>query len=123
MIVTRALILSLFIVLPTGLFAGQKLTGEEIKSAFVGNTINWKHTKRSDSGKSFFDKSGKIIAIKNGKESQGSWSIEGNKFCQKTSKSTACRNVEKDDGSGYYLIKDPSKKVVHITKVDEGNSL
>ena len=52
------LVLLSFVLSPISVFSGQKLSGDEILSTFAENTYNWKHTKRSDSGKTFLAKDG-----------------------------------------------------------------
>ena len=115
------LIVFSLVMLPIHVGAAEKLTGDQIKAVFEGNTYDWQHTKRSDSGKSYLDPSGSRMLTKNGKKVEGSWSIEGNQLCFK-GKKKLCRDVEKD-GDMYYLIKDRSKRVVKITKVEEGNTI
>lgn len=102
-------------------FAGSILTGDEIKTTFEGNTYSWTHTKRADSGKSYLGADGSRILIKNGKTYEGRWAIDGDKVCFK-SKKKICRTIEKA-GDAFYLVKDGGKRVVKITKVEEGNSI
>ena len=117
---TLLIVMSLMI-LPIHVGAAEKLTGDQIKAAFEGNTYDWQHTKRSDSGKSYLDPSGSRILTKNGKKVEGSWAIQGDQLCFQ-GKKKICRDVEKD-GEMYYLVKDGSKRVVKIVKIEDGNNI
>ncbi len=116
-------ILASLLIIPMYAVAGEKLTGDEIKSTFEGNTYSWKHAKRSDSGKEYLDPSGKTTGVKNGKSREGSWSVKGNQICLKNVKSSVCRDVERAGDGKFYLVKNGNKRVSNITKVEPGNTL
>ena len=121
--IMKMFLLISILTIPVSSIAGENLTGDEIKSTFDGNTYHWKHAKRTDTGKTYLDASGKTMGVKNGKTREGNWSIKGNQICLKSAKSSVCRDVEKAGNGQYYLVKDGNKRVVNITKVEPGKAL
>ncbi len=111
------------VMLPGISFAGGALTGEQILAAFQGKTVHWEHTKRSDTGMNYYDESGKLEGIKNGSKREGHWKVVWDELCFDTGSKNICRTVASDGDKGFYLIKNGTKKVIHITKIDEGNTL
>ncbi|MET0049406.1 MAG: hypothetical protein ABW066_16640 [Sedimenticola sp.] len=101
-------------------YAGNSLSGDEIKEAWAGKTMVWKHMTKSRSGKSYFAADGSLIGVTNGKKREGKWHIDGNKVCVSWSK---CTTVQSDGNGGFYKVIKGSKKVVHITAVEEGNTI
>ncbi len=102
--------------------SGKKLTGDEIKAIFVGNTFHWRHAKRSDSGKTYFEKNGTSKGVKNGQSRKSGWAVRGDKLCF-TGEKKICREVESNGKGGYYLVKNGSKRVVVIEKIEPGNTI
>jgi hypothetical protein len=71
------LVLLSFVLSPISVFLDRNCLEMKILSTFAGNTYNWKHTKRSDSGKTFLAKDGTSKGIKNGKSRSGGWEVRG----------------------------------------------
>lgn len=100
--------------------SGKKLTGDEIKTLLVGNTYHWKHVTRSDSGKSYFNADGSSKWAKNGNSGESEWAIKGDQLCF-TGNKKLCRDVQADGKGSYYLVKNGSKRVVKIFKIEQGD--
>jgi hypothetical protein len=100
----------------------KKLTGDEIKALLVGNTYHWKHVTRSDSGKSYFNPDGSSKWAKNGNSGKSGWAIKGDQLCF-TGNKKICRDVQADGKRAYYLVKNGSKRVVKIFKIEQGDKL
>ena len=62
-------------------FAGGTLTGAQIKKAWAGKTLVWKHMFKNRSGKSYYAADGSLMGVSNGKNRKGKWYIKGNKVC------------------------------------------
>ncbi|MFT5730577.1 MAG: hypothetical protein ACI8PB_004762 [Desulforhopalus sp.] len=60
--------------------------------------------------------------MKNGKNRGGGWIIKENKLCFTTGKKV-CREIESNGKGGYYLVRDGSKRVINIEKVEPGDTL
>ena len=101
--------------------SGKKLTGDEIKTLFVGNTYHWKHVTRSDSGKSYFNPDGSSKWAKNGNSGKSGWAIKGDQLCF-TGNKKLCRDVQADGKGSYYLVKNGSKRVVEIFRIEQGDT-
>lgn len=99
--------------------AGDFLTGDQIKEAFSSRTITWEHMFKNKSGKSYVGDDGTIIGISNDDKREGKWHIDGDKWCVSWGK---CLAIESDGNGGYYKVKGSSKRVVHITKIEDGNT-
>lgn len=98
-----------------------KLTGDEITTLLVGNTYHWKHVTRSDSGKSYFNPDGSSKWAKNGNSGKSGWAIKGDQLCF-TGNKKICRDVQADGKGAYYLVKNGTKRVVHIYKIESGDT-
>lgn len=101
--------------------SGKKLTGDEIKTLLVGNTYHWTHVTRSDSGKSYFNPDGSSKWAKNGSSGESGWAIKADQLCF-TGNKKLCRDVQADGKGSYYLVKNGSKRVVKIFKIEQGDT-
>ena len=66
--------------------ADQKLSGEQIKSMYAGKTfhIDWTDGKNKDTGtQTLSSKGSSSVKMKSGWVDQGTWTIKGDKLCQK----------------------------------------
>ena len=106
--------------MPKSTMSAKKLTGDEIKTLLVGNTYHWKHVTRSDSGKSYFNPDGSRKWAKNGKSGKSGWAIRGDQLCF-TGNKKICRDVQADGKGSCYLVKNGSKRVVEIFKIEQGD--
>ncbi len=100
--------------------AGDFLTGDAIKATVSGKTLIWEHLKKSKSGKSYYSEDGKLVGISNGSAREGSWKVDGDKLCVSWGK---CMPLESDGKGGFYKVKGGSKRVVHITAIEDGNTV
>ena len=65
--------------------ADQKLTGEQIRSLYVGKTFHvaWTNGKLNDTGTETLSSKGSVSRkMKSGFADQGTWTINGDKLCQ-----------------------------------------
>ncbi len=106
--------------LPMSVFAGDFLSGEQIKSAISGKTVQWEHMFKSKSGMTYYSADGTITGVQNGNKREGTWHVDGDKLCVSWGK---CLAIEPDGNGGYYKVKGGSKRVVHIKSVSDGNTL
>lgn len=98
----------------------EKLTGNEIKTLLVGNTYHWKHVTRNDSGKSYLNPDGTSKWTKNGNSGKSGWAVKADQLCF-TGNKKICRDVEADGKGAYYLVKNGTKRVVKIFKIEQGD--
>lgn len=116
---TVTLSLALF-ALPLSAAAGDYLkTSEEIRDAFSGMTLTWKHLHKDKAGKSYLTEDGRIIGVSNGEKRAGTWKVKGDSLCVSWGQ---CLGIEADGEGGYYKVKG-DRRVVHIMKVEYGNNL
>ena len=101
-------------------FAGDFLTGEQIKAALSGKTAQWEHLFKSKSGKSYFAEGGTLIGVTNGSKREGTWHVDGDKLCVSWA---SCLTIESDGEGGFYKVKGGSKQVVHYKALSDGNTL
>jgi len=100
--------------------AADFLSEDQAKAALSGKTLTWEHMIKNKSGKTFYAEDGSLKGISNGSPREGKWHMDGNKVCVSWSK---CLPIEADGNGGYYKVKNGSKRVVHITKAEDGNTL
>lgn len=105
--------------LPLSAFAGEMLSGDQIKQTFSGKTVHWEHMKKAKSGKTHLGTDGSVVGIENGKKRTGSWEVKGDQWCMSWGR---CLAVESDNGI-YYKVKGGSKRVTKITKIEDGNTV
>ena len=100
--------------------AADFMSGEQIKATVSGKTMTWEHMFKSKSGKSYYAEDGTITGIKNGSPREGTWKIEGDNLCVSYGK---CLAIEADGNGGFYKVKNGSKRVVHVTVIEDGKTV
>jgi hypothetical protein len=117
---TRTTLGACLLALPLCGSAAEFLNGEQITATFAGKTAAWQHLKKSTSGRSYTAADGTIVGIKGDDRQEGTWRVDGDKLCVSWG---SCLAIEPDGNGGYYKVKGGSKRVVHITSVEDGNTL
>lgn len=101
------------------------LSAEEITALLAGNTVTWKHTSRDDSGKVYYGADGVTKRVKNGSNPYvGKWKADGSSLCFGKTDYSRCRKVERgSSGTNYFLVRDDGKRVIEITKIEQGDAI
>jgi len=105
---------------PLSIHAGDFLSGDQIKETFSGKIVIWERMIKSKSGKTYLSYDGSAAGVSNGNKRDGKWHVDGNKWCVSWG---SCLAIESDGNGGYYKVKGSSKRVVHMTKIEDGNTI
>ena len=108
--------------------AGERMTNDEMRALYSGNTITVVHHKRGP-GKAYFAADGRVKSIsESGSKRVGRWWIdeERNMRCVRWDHKDKdfCRYTEKNDDGTFTLVKpENGKQLVHYLSVEEGDRL
>ena len=104
-------------------FAGEFLTGDEVKELVSGNTVRFEVAGKGKF-KAYLDSNGKVTRIHDGQIAEGTWRInkDGALCVHYTGKADHCGKVKKNS-DGTHTRVDDAKITNHWTKVSKGKEL
>ncbi len=111
-----ALVLVFSLALPVGAFAGDALSGEGIAALLTEATLYG--TDHGQPVEQVFLKSGVTYYSLPNSQQQGSWKIQGNKYCSAwpPNSSFTCYAVLNDGASVTFVATDGKRSVMSLTK-------
>lgn len=116
-----AIVCSLFL-LPA--YAGDYLSGEEIKSTFTGKTAIGQHLKKDEVVKSYFAEDGSYKRVLAGGSVKGTWWVDDGMLCVRVKGKTKdrCQRVRSDGAGGYEKVKmEKDIPIVHFKSLEDGD--
>ena len=104
-------------------YAAEPLTGDQVKELVSGNTV-YGEARKGWKAIRYLAPDGKMIQylVDKDKYAEGDWNIKGNELCWGFERArTNCGKLVKK-GDEYHFLKDDTKHIFTIKKIESGNS-